>query len=449
MKKLKKGEAVVVAVLILIIAAAALIFVFRSDKESVKSDISQKNISAISLIGNEEFSEPEVIKKVTVSEKKEYVTSLMLDAATYLKFDETGRYYLENTLKKRLDRTEILDDLGNRLSVYIKNGAPHFMTESGEVKTFLVNSHTVEVLDNTVYVNLIAMKPIPAEAVTEKPSESTADSAQKKTEQKSDDKSEDKTEAKTEKKEEPKNESVTQAQALLLEGDNDIVLLVDQKPEADTIDSDNSQTKQTSEEKKTTTKKTTKATTTTSPRTLPTTTTTLPKYDPIDSYASEILRLINLERQNRGLSELTAKNTLDQAALARAKEISQSFSHTRLDGRETKTTMSDYGLSFKLYGENIAAGQKSAIDVVSDWMSSDASRKNILNPEYKYFGSSHYYLDDDENYRFEYWTACFYTPVSEEVTEERENPVPDNAHQPADTEASKQSETVKNETEKA
>ncbi len=448
MKKLKKGEAFIAAVLILIIAAAALIFVFRSDKESVKSDISQKNISAISLTGSEKFDKPEIAKKVSVNKEnkeKEFITSFMLDAATYLKVDESGRYYFENTLNERLDKTEFLDDLGNRLSVYVENGVPHFMTDAGEVKTFLVNSHTVEILNNTVYINLCQMKQPDAEAASEKASEKTTGTAGEKTEKS--------TETKAEKKpEEKEKETKAEAQALLLESEADVVLLAEESAETKTKDSkktEETDKKQIQDNKKTTTKKTKKTTTTTSPRTLPTTTTTLPKYNPIDSYSAELLRLINLERTNRGLSELTAKNTLDQAALARAKEISENFSHTRLDGRETKTIMSDYGLSFKLYGENIAAGQKSAIDVVSDWMSSDATRKNILNPAYKYFGSSHYYLGDDDNYRFEYWTACFYTPISEEATEERENPVPKDAQKKTTTAVPKQSKNDENAAQKA
>ena len=427
MTKLKRGEAVVAAILILVIAAAALVFVFRSDKKSTGNDMSQKQISAVSLSGNEEFPKSKPDKTVTVSENKKYVSSFMLDAATFLEFDDAGKYFLTNTLGERIDRSEFLDDLGNRLSVYIKDGTPHFMTDMGEVKTFLVNGKTVEILDNTVYISLIAMKKL----TDENPEVTTKAS----------------TEAK---KESNKKET---AQALVLNDEAELILLADENNEQNgTKADDKKESAKTKKTAKTTTtkKKTTTTRTTTSPRTLPTTTTTLPKYSPIDSYAAELLRLVNVERTNRGLSELVAKNSLDQAALSRAKETALSFSHTRPDNRELKTIMSDYGLSFKAFGENIAAGQKSAIDVVSDWMSSDAARKNILNPSYKYFGSSHYYADDDENYRFDYWTACFYTPLSEETTEERESPVPNDPKQttaPAKVKESK--ETVSKQEKKA
>lgn len=439
MTKLKRGEAVVAAILILVIAAAALVFVFRSDKKSTGNDMSQKQISAVSLSGNEEFPKPKPDKTVTVSENKKYVSSFMLDAATFLEFDDAGKYFLTNTLGERIDRSEFLDDLGNRLSVYIKDGTPHFMTDMGEVKTFLVNGKTVEILDNTVYISLIAMKKL----TDEKPEVTTKASTEaKKTETK-------KTESKS-KKETDKKET---AQALVLNDEAQIILLADENNEQnETKADDKKESAKTKKTAKTTTtkKKTTTTKTTTSPRTLPTTTTTLPKYSPIDSYAAELLRLVNVERTNRGLSELVAKNSLDQSALSRAKETALSFSHTRPDNRDLKTIMSDYGLSFKVFGENIAAGQKSAIDVVSDWMSSDAARKNILNPSYKYFGSSHYYADDDENYRFDYWTACFYTPLSEETTEERERPVPNDSKQttaPAKVKESK--ETVSKQEKKA
>ena len=55
-------------------------------------------------------------------------------------------------------------------------------------------------------------------------------------------------------------------------------------------------------------------------------------------------------------------------------------------------------------------------------MTSESMRSNILNPKFKYFGSSHYYLEDDKNYKFDYWTACFYTPLEEVASTLPENP---------------------------
>ena len=49
------------------------------------------------------------------------------------------------------------------------------------------------------------------------------------------------------------------------------------------------------------------------------------------TFAEQVVVLVNKERKKAGLGELTLDKTIEKAALTRAREITQSFSHTRPD----------------------------------------------------------------------------------------------------------------------
>lgn len=106
------------------------------------------------------------------------------------------------------------------------------------------------------------------------------------------------------------------------------------------------------------------------------------------SYQQQVLQLVNKERAKYGLNPLTMANeNLSAAAQARAKEITQVFSHTRPNGSDCFTALREYGVSgYYTAGENIAAGQRTPAEVVDDWMHSSGHRANILNSNYTQLG---------------------------------------------------------------
>jgi uncharacterized protein YkwD len=120
------------------------------------------------------------------------------------------------------------------------------------------------------------------------------------------------------------------------------------------------------------------------------------------SYASEVLRLVNIERAKSGLSAFTTNQTLGSAANKRAKEIEVSFSHTRPSGASFSTVLKEYGISFMAAGENIAYGQKTPQEVVTGWMNSPGHRANILNAKFNKIGIGVYQKDG-----VYYWTQLF------------------------------------------
>ena len=119
-------------------------------------------------------------------------------------------------------------------------------------------------------------------------------------------------------------------------------------------------------------------------------------------YATEVLRLINVERAKEGLSALTTTSVLGQAANKRAVEIKSVFSHNRPDGSSCFTVLDDYNISYRTSGENIAYGQKTPAAVVNAWMNSEGHRKNIMSANFGKVGIGCYYSNGTY-----YWTQLF------------------------------------------
>lgn len=122
----------------------------------------------------------------------------------------------------------------------------------------------------------------------------------------------------------------------------------------------------------------------------------------LSSYASEVLRLVNAEREKAGLPALTTNSTLTAAANKRAQEIKQTFSHTRPNGSSCFTVLGEYGISYRTAGENIAYGQKTPKEVVNGWMNSPGHRANILKSDFGKVGIGVY-----ESGGVYYWTQLF------------------------------------------
>ena len=116
----------------------------------------------------------------------------------------------------------------------------------------------------------------------------------------------------------------------------------------------------------------------------------------------EVLRLVNVERANAGLSAL--QNDLELARVAEDKSQDMHdkgyFSHTSPTYGSPFDMMKNYGITYKSAGENIAQGQKTAAAVVDAWMNSEGHRANILNAKYTHMGVG--YVKDGN-----YWTQMF------------------------------------------
>ena len=104
-------------------------------------------------------------------------------------------------------------------------------------------------------------------------------------------------------------------------------------------------------------------------------------------FASEVLRLVNVERTKAGLSPVSeGSSALVSAANKRAEEVAKVFSHTRPDGSSCFTVLGEYGVSYRSAGENIASGQTTPAEVVNAWMNSEGHRANILGANFTSLG---------------------------------------------------------------
>lgn len=104
------------------------------------------------------------------------------------------------------------------------------------------------------------------------------------------------------------------------------------------------------------------------------------------NFAEQVLVLVNKERVNEGLSELTMSSALLRPANKRALEITSTFSHTRPNGTSWLTVLAEYNVNYKTSGENIAYGYNTPEKLVTGWMNSPGHRANIMNSSFGKIG---------------------------------------------------------------
>lgn len=101
---------------------------------------------------------------------------------------------------------------------------------------------------------------------------------------------------------------------------------------------------------------------------------------------NEVYEITNNYRSLVGVPSLTLDSSLVETASIRAKEISDSFSHTRPNGSSCFTVLSELGISYGTAGENIAAGYSSSQSVMEGWRSSSGHYQNIISSKFKQIG---------------------------------------------------------------
>lgn len=82
------------------------------------------------------------------------------------------------------------------------------------------------------------------------------------------------------------------------------------------------------------------------------------------------------------------------------------FSHNTPEGVTPETRIADQGYTSSTWGENIAAGQKTAPEAMATWLESDEHCANIMSPAFVDFGAG---LGKGGMYGV-YWTQVFAAP---------------------------------------
>lgn len=133
----------------------------------------------------------------------------------------------------------------------------------------------------------------------------------------------------------------------------------------------------------------------------------------------EILRLTNrarAESRSCGRKQFDAAQALSWApelagaSLVHSRDMARKnyFRHRAKDGSRAADRVERKGYLWHGVGENIAAGQGSAKQVVSAWLSSPPHCANLMNPNFTEMGAA-YSVDADSDSTI-YWTQVFATP---------------------------------------
>ena len=111
-----------------------------------------------------------------------------------------------------------------------------------------------------------------------------------------------------------------------------------------------------------------------------------PECVDLDAYAQEVLTLTNARREAAGLNPLSADPVLTEMAMLRARELEESYSHTRPSGENCKTVFGEFETDLRFWGENAAKGNRTPEAVMEAWMGSQGHRENLLREDAEYLG---------------------------------------------------------------
>jgi stress response protein SCP2 len=118
---------------------------------------------------------------------------------------------------------------------------------------------------------------------------------------------------------------------------------------------------------------------------------TRPGAGPTAEVVAEVVTVTNVERARHGLPAFTVDARLAAAAQDHSDDMVRRafFSHANPDGAQVWDRARGRGYQYRKVAENIAAGQRSAAEVVAGWMDSPGHRANILDRELAQIGVGH------------------------------------------------------------
>jgi uncharacterized protein YkwD len=127
-----------------------------------------------------------------------------------------------------------------------------------------------------------------------------------------------------------------------------------------------------------------------------------------DAWGVEMLKLVNMEREEKNLDDLSWCQALSKSSAAHSADMARRkyFAHASPEGEEVQDRVKVEGYSYSTVGENIAVGQRNVAEVMKAWMNSPGHRANILLPAYSHFGLG-YFTGEHEGQTSIFWTQNF------------------------------------------
>lgn len=130
--------------------------------------------------------------------------------------------------------------------------------------------------------------------------------------------------------------------------------------------------------------------------------------DEEEKFVQQVVELTNRARAKAGVPPLKLQETLCTAARWMAQDMATQdyFDHTDHQGRKITERFRDFGYrGYHYIGENIAAGQQTPEQVVTEWLNSPGHRHNLLSPNFSEIGIGYVFQRDSRLRR--YWVQDF------------------------------------------
>ena len=99
-----------------------------------------------------------------------------------------------------------------------------------------------------------------------------------------------------------------------------------------------------------------------------------------------MLDAINKRRAKAGVCQLTFRSDLNKVAALRVNEVTKKFSHTRANGKNWVSILTENGVAHEAAGENLACRINDPEQVVSAWAMSPSHNRCMLNGDYAHAG---------------------------------------------------------------
>ena len=134
--------------------------------------------------------------------------------------------------------------------------------------------------------------------------------------------------------------------------------------------------------------------------------------------AEAVLASVNAARAKAGCGPLRLNGKLTAAAKSHSRAMAEQnfFGHAGKDGSRFSSRIKRQGYRYGTAAENIAAGQKSAGQVVKSWLGSSGHRRNMLDCRMRDTGIAVVYQADDRPIQGNsaplryYWVQVFAAP---------------------------------------
>ena len=102
----------------------------------------------------------------------------------------------------------------------------------------------------------------------------------------------------------------------------------------------------------------------------------------------EVTALTNNYRAQNGLAPVTLDSTLTNVATIRSEEGARQgyISHRRSDGSNVTAIANNWGVNWRIMGENLGRYQTTPSQLVNMWIDSASHRANLVNPSFERVG---------------------------------------------------------------